>query len=260
MVPIEGGAFTMGEDIQNHAVTVAPFQIARYPLTNAQYKQFIDNDGYNPNMPWWDAAGRAWLRCKGYTQPRYWHDKRFGIAYENHPVVGISLYEAIAFCRWLTQHRDYHSNGLEQSVYLLPSEAEWEFVARHTTRRTYPWGNMAPDAERANYYRIYNGTTAVGCFPTGATPEEGVYDLAGNMWEWTRSSYRAYPYHDHANDGQESMDMCKEKRFILRGGGWGDQADYLCAALRRHYTPNVRYFSVGFRLAWHSGKQHIGPV
>jgi formylglycine-generating enzyme required for sulfatase activity len=76
-------------------------------------------------------------------------------------VVGISWYEAIAFCKWLNRHKDYNREGF---VYLLPSEAEWEYAARRATRRTYPWGNEELDAERANLDSVYNNTTAVGCF------------------------------------------------------------------------------------------------
>src|SRR5215211_779422 len=113
----------------------------------------------------------------------------------NHPVVGISWYEAMAFCRWLTQQQEY--------VYTLPSEAEWEYAARGAARRIYPWGDTEPDGERANFDGTHNGTTAVGCFASGATPEE-LLDMAGNVWEWTRSEYRPYPYDQ--NDGRETPD------------------------------------------------------
>jgi formylglycine-generating enzyme required for sulfatase activity len=258
MVRIEGSEFTMGDGDKAHQVTVATFEIARYPLTNAQWKLFIDGEGYNPDTPWWDAAGRAWLlrdddaaeglepwQKRQYKQhPELWHDDRFGIVRPNHPVVSISWYEAVAFCHWLTQHPKYNPEGY---VYVLPSEAEWEYAARRATRRTYPWGNEEPDAERANYDRTYNGTTAVGCFPAGATPEDGIHDLAGNVWEWTRSVYHEYPY-DPA-DGREDMDNPAKKRFTLRGGGWYDRSDVLRASHRNLNTPDFHFFNIGCRLA-----------
>jgi formylglycine-generating enzyme required for sulfatase activity len=166
----------MGDEREAHQVTVATFEIARYPLTNAQWKLFLDGDGYNPDAPWWDDAGRAWLCDKDYEKPPSWNNDRFGKIRPNHPVVGVSWYEAVAFCRWLTQHPQYNPEGY---VYTLPSEAEWEYAARRATRRTYPWGNEEPDAERAHYGETYNGTSAVGCFPATATPTDGTLPAGG---------------------------------------------------------------------------------
>jgi formylglycine-generating enzyme required for sulfatase activity len=244
MVRIAGGMFTMGDEDEEHPVTVATFEIARYPLTNAQWKLFLDDGGYHPDARWWDDAGRAWLRKNGRSQPSRWNDERFGIARPNHPVGDITWYEAVAFCRWLTQHQGYNPDGY---VYLLPSEAEWEYAARRATRRTYPWGNEEPDAERANYYITYDGTTAVGCFPAGATPEDGIYDLAGNVLEWTRSEYRKYPY--DPDDGREDMDNLAGKTLVFRGGGWGSQSNLLRASHHLLYAPDYHVSGVGCRVA-----------
>jgi formylglycine-generating enzyme required for sulfatase activity len=239
MVRIAGGTFTMGDKNEEHQVTLPTFEIARYPLTNAQWKLFIEDDGYTSDKEWWDDAGRAWLRKHGHTQPSVWDDERFGIARPNHPVVGISWYEAVAFCKWL-----WHTTGDD---YCLPSEAEWEYAARRATRRTYPWGNDKPDTERANYDRTYNGTSAVGCFPADATPEDGICDLAGNVWEWTRSEYRKYPY-DPA-DGREDMDNPVGKPFTARGGGWSLRSLYLRASYRLNNVPDYHDGDVGCRVA-----------
>jgi formylglycine-generating enzyme required for sulfatase activity len=158
----------------------------------------------------------------------------------------VSWYEAVAFCRWLTQHRRYNPDGY---IYRLPSEAEWEYAARRTTDRTYPWGNAEPDAERANFEEIYDGTTAVGCFPPGATPEDGISDLAGTVWEWTRSEYRDYPY--DPTDGREAMDDPAEKCFTLRSGGWNERSILLRASLRFNPPPDDLFNFVGVRLALH---------
>jgi formylglycine-generating enzyme required for sulfatase activity len=245
-------------EINYQPLTLPTFELARYPVTNAQYNLFIDDHGYNPDAPWWDAAGRAWLRRddqateglrdwqkRRYKQhPEFWHHERFGIARPNHPVVGVSWYEAVAFCRWLTKHPQYNPDGYH---YTLPSEAEWEYAARRATRRSYPWGNAEPDAERANFEEIYAGTTAVGCFPLGATPEDAIYDLAGTVWEWTRSTYRDYPY--DPDDGLEALDNPAKEIFTIRGGGWGYQSLHLRASFRLYSPPDCHLKYVGVRLA-----------
>jgi len=241
--------------INSVPVTVAPFELARYPVTNAQFKLFIDADGYNPTSTWWDGVGAAWLReplprreQDGWIHrlekdaPEFWDDPDVGIARPNHPVVGVSWYEATAFCAWLTQHLN------DGYVYRLPSEAEWEYAVRGTLGRLYPWGDVTPDGERANYRRNAGYTTAVGCFPAGATPE-GLLDLAGNVWEWTRSEYRSYPY--DPNDGRESGADPAQKRFTLRGGSWNARPILLRAAFRVHDYPDTRFYDVGVRLARH---------
>jgi formylglycine-generating enzyme required for sulfatase activity len=237
--------------------TVAPFAVARYPVTNAQYQRFMEADGYNREAPWWDAAGRAWLgrddantegleswqRREHKHQPEFWTTPEYGSDRSNHPVVGISWYEATAFAKWLTQHLQ------DGFIYRLPSELEWEYAARGTERRMYPWGDSAPDDEQANFNRIYNGTTAVGCFPAGATPITKLMEMAGNVWEWTRSDYRPYPY--DPDDGREDGTEPAKKSFTLRGGGWLNPSIYLRASFRDSLTPGRHYDGLGVRLARH---------
>lgn len=223
-------------------VHIAPFELARYPVTNTQFAKFIAARGYDPKQKWWDAAGKDWLRNERRQQPAYWQDGRFGIGRPSSPVVGVSWYEAIAFCRWLTQQLQ------DGYIYMLPSEPEWEYAASGTERRTYPWGQDEPNAERANYNGTYGSTTAVGCFVSGATPE-GLQDMAGNVYEWTRSEYRRYPY--DPNDGRESFDNPTEKRFALRGGGWLNDSIFLRASFRgRDKSENQDYY-IGFRVERH---------
>lgn len=275
MVKIAGGSFVIGytpteikqlpKDEQpyfsvsknEHTITLADAELARYPVTNAQFKQFMDAGGYEPTASWWSEAARAWLarddeateglqsyqRRQYKDRPEFWVNTRFGSTRLNHPVVGVSWYEATAFCAWLTQHLK------DSYIYRLPSEAEWEFAARGSERRTYPWGDPEPDTERANFNGQYNGTTAVGCFPSGATTGTGLRDMAGNVLEWTRSAYQPYPY--DPDDGREDFSDPARKRFTLRGGAWGDRPIRLRAARRNLYTPDVHLHYVGFRLARH---------
>ena len=239
---------------------IAPFELARYPVTNAQFKHFLDAEGYDPAAPWWNDAARRWLARDDQAtdglsswqqrttkrQPSYWDDPRFGIARPNHPVVGVNWYEATAFCRWLTESRTDNPDGF---VYTLPSEAEWEYAARSGEGWRYAWGNAEPDDERANFDQRYDGTTAVGCFPAGATPGTGLLDMAGNVWEWTRSVYQPYPY--DPTDGREDDTEPAQKSFTLRGGAWYNPPFYLRAASRFNHTPDSHFQNVGFRLARH---------
>jgi formylglycine-generating enzyme required for sulfatase activity len=226
MVQIAGGTFVIGntkeaarddDEVNDLPLTVPTFKIARYPVTNAQWKLFLDDDGYNPDAPWWDAAGQAWLRKSDRLKTLSRYDKHLGIALPNHPVVTITWYEAMAFCRWLSQHQGYNPHG---NQYTLPSEAEWEYAARRATCRIYPWGNDQPDAKHANFARTYNGTTTPGCFPVGTTVEDGIHDLTGNVWEWTRSIYRPYPY--NPGDGREDISKPSINEWVMRGSGWRD--------------------------------------
>jgi formylglycine-generating enzyme required for sulfatase activity len=148
----------------------------------------------------------------------------------------------MAFCRWLTQQLD------DGYTYALASEAEWEYAARGAERRMYPWGDAEPDGERANYTKLYRATSVVGCFPQGATPE-GVLDLAGNVWEWTCSEYRDYPY--DPTDGREQGYDPAQKCFTLRGGDWNEASIRLRAACRSRVSPDFHSDLVSFRLVRH---------
>jgi formylglycine-generating enzyme required for sulfatase activity len=172
-----------------------------------------------------------------------WGREGFGLSRLNHPVVTVTWYEAMAFCRWLTQHLN------DGFVYTLPSEAEWEYATRGGQRRIYPWGDVPPDAERVHFGNHHDGPTAVGCFAAGRTPGTGIADLAGLVWEWTRSEYRPYPY--DPTDGREDVTDARQKSVTLRGGGWGQYSRSLRASYRLCLTSHASNFDVGFRLARH---------
>jgi formylglycine-generating enzyme required for sulfatase activity len=166
-------------------------------------------------------------------------------------VVIVTWYEAVAFCRWLTERlRETGELGADQEV-RLPTEAEWEKAARGSDGRIYPWGNEA-DPNRANYNRTGIGTTsAVGCFPGGASPC-GVEDLSGNVWEWTRSLWGEhwaepmfkYPY--SLADGRENLEA--EGLRVLRGGAFGHSEGDLRCADRFSYDPDYWFDDLGFRV------------
>jgi formylglycine-generating enzyme required for sulfatase activity len=149
--------------------------------------------------------------------------------YANHPVVYVTWIEARTFCQWVGGD--------------LPTETQWEKAARGTDGRIYPWGNDAITCERANYGGCSGDTMPVGQHsPAGDSPY-GVADMAGNVWEWTSSLYRSYPY--QSDDGRE--DMSSSGYRVLRGGSFGSLEGNARASVRTFYSPCDVGFDNGFR-------------
>ncbi len=231
------------------------YWMARYPVTVAQFRAFVDASGYQPGD----------------------QDSLRGV--DNHPVVWVSWREARAFCDWLTE--SWRDEGLLPADWLvrLPTEAEWEKAARGGVevpvepvvgsswleppewslqsngepQRRYPWG-ADPDPERANYGDTGIGTTsAVGCFPGGVSPY-GVLEMSGNAYEWTRSLWGEgfsnpdfkYPY--NPEDGRENVEADANVWRVLRGGAFNGLQDLVRCAFRFRDSPSGRYYYLGFRL------------
>jgi formylglycine-generating enzyme required for sulfatase activity len=236
----ESGAFD--DETPRHELTLPPYLIGRFPVTVAQFRAFVEDRGQTSEQP-------ESLRGPG-----------------NHPVVHVTWHEAIAYCRWLTTklgasndtppelRRLVRGDGIDRPwQVMLPSEAEWEKAARGTDARVYPWGNNA-DPERANYddTRI-GGTSAVGCFPAGASPY-GVEGLSGNVEEWTRTLWGkdlfepefGYPYEPSGK--RENLTAPDDVHRVLRGGAFYLTEGFVRAARRRWDYPHDRDFSVGFRV------------
>jgi formylglycine-generating enzyme required for sulfatase activity len=230
MALIPAGEFLMGSDPNEdkdarkdeqprHALYLPDYFIARTPVTNAQYAAFVEITGREP--------------------PKGWKDKNPPPGKEDHPVVWVTWYDAVAYCKWLAE-----ATG---RPYRLPGGAEWEKAARGTEGRIYPWGNEW-DAGRCNTRESgRGGTTPVGSYPQGqgASPY-GVLDMAGNVWEWTCSKYKGYPYApaDGREDGRAGADVLR----VMRGGSWFDQASYARCAARRRGLPDGLWSSMGFRV------------
>ncbi|MBV7329836.1 SUMF1/EgtB/PvdO family nonheme iron enzyme [Chloroflexi bacterium TSY] len=242
--PVPAGPFFIGNDKETdsmsfgnerpqHELQLDAFVISRYPITNAQFQAFVRDGGYTERWRHcWTEAGWAWRVRGGYVEPH-----RYSGVYElaNHPVVGVSWYEAVAFCNWL-------SKKLRRSV-TLPSEAQWEKAARGTDERRYPWGGELT-TEHANWYETeIHTTSAVGVFPQGKSPH-GCLDMAGNVWEWTSSLYKDYPY--DPTDGREDPEA--EGRRVLRGGAFYHYELRVRCAFRSYYHPDHRSHSCGLRV------------
>jgi formylglycine-generating enzyme required for sulfatase activity len=219
-------------EMPQHQVTLDAYQIMRYEVTNKQYAQCVKNGtcqggGYE----YQDDAGNILNRL---------NDE----AYANHPVVAVSWFQAEAYCQWIGAR--------------LPTEAEWEKAARGTDERIYPWGNDF-DCKKGNFddetkldsYVVPGGencdgfpeTSPIGSFTSGQSPY-GVYDMAGNVWEWTSDWYDVYP----GGDQSVSTDFGQTYR-VLRGGSWNDLDFNARSADRYGVGPPSASVSVGFRCA-----------
>ncbi len=218
---------------------VPAFAIAKYPITNAQYAKFIDAGGYSQKRWWtdagWDAKakgmdwnGKEWAETgKVWTQPRLWTDAKWNGA--EHPVVGVSWYEAVAFCQWLSE-----ASG---APILLPTEQQWQRAAQGDQGLAYPWGNDF-DAARCNTSESKLGTTTpVTQYAGKGDSPFGVTDMAGNVWEWCLTDYYA------GNIEPEGTDV-----RVLRGGSWDGNSQNARAAFRLRNYPDLRNFNIGLRL------------
>lgn len=244
-VEIPAGSFLMGSDttrdplafkdeMPQRKITLPRYYIARYPVTVAQFRAFVEESGHQPED----------------------EDSLRGLP--NHPVVNVIWHEALKYCDWLTARlRDWEKAPEPLRTLLrqegwrvtLPSEAEWEKAARGTDGRTYPWGND-PDPTRANYGDTRIDTTStVGGFPSGASPYE-VQEMAGNVWEWTRSIWGDYPYptDEKGRARRENLEASGDELRVVRGGAfWFDPRGLRCA-VRGRLLPDRRLWLVGFRV------------
>ena len=227
LIHIPAGAFTMGtiptgmrktdpEEPQRN-VQLDAYAIGTYQITNAQYAQFLEANGYAP--------------------PEFWDDERFNAP--DFPVVGVSWHDVTHFLAWL--------GTLENMAYRLPSEAEWEKAARGHDAREYPWGDVW-DASRANTSESGNKQLLpVGSYPSGVSPY-GCYDMAGNAYDWCFDWFHmeAYKYSSDENP----LGASEGRRKVIRGGSWIARGEYAARCANRAACEPIRgLHSVGFRVA-----------
>ncbi|HEX4946839.1 MAG TPA: SUMF1/EgtB/PvdO family nonheme iron enzyme [Blastocatellia bacterium] len=174
---------------------------------------------------------------KQYRQPEFWDDTRFDNPAQ--PVVGVTWFEARAYCHWLTSNTG--------RIFRLPTEAEFEAAARGNQGRIFPYGNQF-DVRKCNTFESHiRRTTPVGIF-ANATPE-GAFDLSGNAYTWTSSIYdqSRFPYPYRSDDGREDIHQTDVRR-VLRGGSWDFNSGFARAASRSYYHPSARNYVYGFRV------------
>jgi len=288
---VPAGPFTMGSNMkqdtdafddespQHDEKSIEhPYLMSKHPVTNEQYAAFVETGGYRERNYWKKAeAVGVWKegRIKGFMddEPRN-RSFDFGMPFNlpNNPVVGITWYEALAFCQWLTEQLPRAERGFlfkditdvslksaiasKQLIVRLPTEAEWEKAARGTDGRLFPWGNEF-DASRCNMGQTgINGTCAVGIFPTGASPY-GLMDMSGNVWEWCSTKW-ADNYKGYANGVAEREMLEGEISRVLRGGAWYGNSEYVRCACRFWFNPSDRSYDIGFRVVVASGSPHSG--
>jgi formylglycine-generating enzyme required for sulfatase activity len=305
MIPVPGGDATLGGDDPDAyddekpecTVPVAAFELARFPVTNAEFACFMEAGGYEDESLW-TPAGREWLRGEGkldaetdrqyrslhqylvsdvegaianwkrseamtdenadgwrrlagfsedeFVQafttgilnevrrtPYYWNDSRYNGS--NQPVVGVNWYEAMAYAAWLGR--------VTGTAYRLPTEAEWEWAARRSQRR-FPWGDTWDEGRCNSSESRLNRPNPVGVYPYGATPD-GIEEMAGNVYDWTATIFRGYPY--DPDDGRE--DPLADGLRVLRGGSWYVRKESVRCADRNRNNPRNRGNSGGYRLA-----------
>ena len=307
LTKIPGGIYSIGSDhddkdafeneFPSHSINLSSYSIGVYPVTVAEYKYFVDANGYSDER-WWNTSNAlAWLRgeeiqggaiagmlknrkklidsglpldywskqygwrpktfdfweeltsiseedahqkLKGIyggrtrTQPLYWNDTQYNSP--NQPVVGITWFEARAFAAWL-------SFGLG-CIFRLPTEAEWEVAARGGTRNIFPWGDIA-EKHRSNTVegRVLT-SSPVGVYPSDVS-KFGMYDVAGNVREWTSSLDKPHPY--DSSDGRENETAIGER--VMRSGAWSRSFKVARCAFRDHFGPDFCDYNIGFRLA-----------
>jgi len=244
---IPAGEFIMGEGKEQHTVNIPySYKAALYPVTNAQYKVFVTAGGYN-QQSYWTAAGWKW-RWKEKEKRTKARDYGDPFNLPNHPVVGVSWYEAVAYCRWLTEFLRERGELAQGWQIRLPTEAEWEKAARGIDGRVYPWGN-ALDPNKANYSGAKVGSTsAVGFFPQDQSPY-GCQDMVGNVDEWCATKYngdyKPYPYKIE-NEWTEAYLKYEITRNV-RGGSWDDESGCLRCAYRYYLNSDNNDLYWGFR-------------
>jgi formylglycine-generating enzyme required for sulfatase activity len=248
-ISIPSGDFTMGslptdphaqtDEQPQHIVYLDAYQISKYEITNGQYLAFMDAGGYDDST-YWTTEGWLWRMTYSITEPYWWSEGNFnsGTAFPDYPVVGVSWYEAYAFCQWIGGR--------------LPTEAEWEKSARGTDPTNYwPWGSDWDPSKCNSYFNVLPDTfeysAPVGLFDAGQSPY-AIYDMAGNVWEWVNDWYDADYYSVSPDSNPAGPDIAEFK--VFRGGGWGNIGNYLCrTADRRYHSPVGSNGVIGVRPA-----------
>jgi formylglycine-generating enzyme required for sulfatase activity/predicted MPP superfamily phosphohydrolase len=240
MVLVPAGEFIRGsnefneEEKPEQCIYLDGFKIGMYPVANQEFKQFLDDKGYQ-QREFWKPKGWQWLCSQSIAEPLFWNNRaRY---WPNFPVKGISWYEASAYANWLKK--------LTGKPYRLPTEAEWEKAARSTDGRIYPWGNEF-DKNFCNSWELgLRRSNPVGIFPNGKSPY-GCIDMVGNVWEWCSDWFEEEYYRERSKENP--MGPSKGFRRVLRGGSFCSGELY-CRVTHRHWQePEFQGDDIGFRL------------
>ena len=262
-VLVPGGPFVLGVDAVSephsldnerpaHVVDVPTFRIGRVPVTNAEWRQFVDDGGYDEPR-WWSDRGWSHRQQAGLTAPQFWNRgdlagtrTRFGHIEDipgDEPVQHVTFFEAEAYAAWAGAR--------------LPTEQEWEKACawdpRAGIRRRFPWGASEPSEHLANLGGDALRPAPVGAYPAGASAY-GAEQMLGDVWEWTTSLLRPWPgftpmvYEQYSQPFFEMNGAGDYK--VLRGGSWAVAADILRPSFRNWDHPIRRQIFSGVRLVW----------
>ncbi len=206
------------------------FQFSRFLVTNIWFKDFIKDKAYE-SKELWSKEALEFIQNNQIKKPVYFNDERFNHDFK--PVVGISFYEAEAFCKWLNEKENKNKNKEEiKYTYALPSKEEFEYIASNKGNNKYPWGNDF-DSKKCNNSvdSNLNKTTIVGAFSNyNGDNENGISDMSGNVWKWTSS--------DFTNDSK-----------VIKGGSWASILKVVFdSSCDDYYKPNDRDDDIGFFL------------
>ena len=225
------GSNTYSYEQPIHSVTLASFEIMRSEITVGQYRLCVN----------------ASVCSSPRTSSSYCNWSSSAGSEEDHPINCVSWYQVMEFAAWVGAR--------------LPTEAEWEYAARGEGQDiTYPWGNTSPNCTLVNYDYCIGGTSTVCSHPTGNT-DQGLCDMAGNVWEWVQDK-RHSNYNGAPNDGSGwCTGNCPENASdsaynasdgasrVVRGGNWSFSSSYIRSAYRYNYSPSAQYVIIGARLS-----------
>jgi formylglycine-generating enzyme required for sulfatase activity len=232
------------DESPQHQLRVSDFYMMRYPVTNAQYRLFVEATGHRP--------------------PLFWPEDQFPTEKADHPVVGVTFHDATAFCHWAAE-----VTGLPAR---LPTEPEWEKAARGGNGRLYPWGNEWEAGLCNSGESKLSVTVPAGRFSPQGDSLYGIADIAGNAQEWCASLFGPYPYDPtdgrevlvHNLDGQSLMPNLTDTgcvanpqqieaaldKMVVRGGSWRQGRHQSRCAYRSWAAPMHRSDDTGFRCCY----------
>ena len=237
--------FVFDNEKWEHRVDVAPFHIASTPVTNAEFRAFVDDGGYLTRACW-SRRGWDWRRRSDAEHPLFWVrdcDGRWCARQFDalaplepwHPVVHVNWYEADAYCRWAGRR--------------LPTEAEWEMAATLDVvtgeKRRFPWGDEPPTPDRASLDHRAGGTIDVRALPCGDS-SAGCRQMIGNVWEWVDDTFSPYPGFVCDPYAEYSQPYFGQKK-VLRGGAWTTRTRLIRPTWRNFYKRQRRNILAGFR-------------
>jgi ergothioneine biosynthesis protein EgtB len=239
--------FSFDNEKPAHQVYLQDYQLAKALVTNGEFREFINDGGYQ-NFRWWFSEGWEAVNREQWRAPLYWeeHDgewliRDFGglrpvASRANDPVCHVSFFEASAFARWAGKR--------------LPAEAEWEKAACYDVahgRQAFPWGNSSPDIDNTNLFENGLWTVApIGAFPRGANAY-GCQQMVGDVWEWTTSDYVPYP--GFKSEFDEYNDKWFVNQKVLRGGSFATPQLHIRSTYRNFFHAHERWMTSGFRCA-----------